>query len=314
MYARAIAELYRLRTDLASEFPAGDHEQHTSARNSTSAGASHEEKVLHSTRCHGYLSVMPTQIKIGQETTQHCEGVDGGCCPLVQGRCFNVQDDELWNGIWHDAPPSLDQQEKLTTEITSDQSTVPGDDSHAYYLDGLMGNLLRDRIDQKFRLLAIMSAQYAGQNKNEECASSPSSTFASDSRGSKPEGKPDSKSKNARDYAEPCEVGLVVHEQDARCDLVSFHSRSDQNFRGHGNLQPRSRVVLKSQDARGQYLSGIEQVAKGRQGPANMLKGPLEVTNEPHTRNNTKGRAHFLELAARIRANREALMRGESCP
>ena len=321
MSAQALAELRRLRATLASEFPAGDHEQHISARNSTSAGATHEEKVLHSTGCNGNFSAMPTQIKIGRETTQHCEGIDGGCSPFLQG-CANVQDDKMLNGIWHGAPQSLDLQEKLTAEILSDQSTVQGDDTYAYYLDGLMGDVLRERIDRKFRLLATMSAQYGGQNEHKECVSPSSAsslslspqTFTSDSRGSKSEGKPDSKGENARDYAKYCEVGLVVHEQDASCDAPSFHSRSDQNFRRHGNLQPRSRRVMKTHDECEPYMSGMQQVAQGRQGPANTLKGPSEVTNEPQTGNNKNGRAHFLALAANIRANREALMRGESCP
>ena len=172
MSAQAIAELRRLRATLVSELPAEDHEQHISARNSTSAGDPHEEKVVQSTGCNGYL--MPTRSKIGREMTQHCEGIDGGCRPLVQG-CANVQDEKMLNGIWHGAPPSLDQQEKFTAEITSDQSKVPGDDSHAYYLDELMGDVLRERIDRKFRLLATMSAQYGGQDENKGCASLPSS-------------------------------------------------------------------------------------------------------------------------------------------
>jgi hypothetical protein len=156
MSAQAMAELTSLRASLLSEFPASDHDSSccsmSSQENEDRTTADTDSKVRNR-----YFSAIAAGIKANREAIKKRPSVDRASSPF-QLACAKVKDDEtvgmscLEALSWHSSSDTK-KREKHAPGVTQARAASRESGSYAYYLDGLVGDLLRQRIEQKFRMI-----------------------------------------------------------------------------------------------------------------------------------------------------------------
>jgi hypothetical protein len=151
----ARAELISLRASLLSEFPATEHVSScsmSSQENEDRTTADTDSKVRNR-----YFSAIAAGIKANREAIKKRPSVDRASSPF-QLACAKVKDDEtvgmscLEALSWHSSSDTK-KREKHAPGVTQARAASRESGSYAYYLDGLVGDLLRQRIEQKFRMI-----------------------------------------------------------------------------------------------------------------------------------------------------------------